>query len=505
MNTSQLLHFAARSYGDRPAISSGDEVKFSYSQMSQRVAALAGGILKRFDLNHGDRVVIAMSNRATYFEVLFGVWHAGLSAVPVNAKLHSKEIEYIATDAGAKLAFVSSDLPNELALAIEGLDTIQQVIDTDSSDYEKLLDEPISAKNADRDDLAWLFYTSGTTGKPKGAKLTHQNLQLMAWSYICDIVPLTESDALLLLGPQSHAAGLIGLSYIAKGANNVLPPSGTFNEDEVLDLVNRVPNLTFFVVPSMLRRILDSSRVSACNMGNIRTIIGGAAPFSAPDIRRTLNVFGEKFTNGYGQGECPCTISAMPQRAYSADLSDVEIVSVGVPRTGTEVCVVDESFSELPPGEIGEIVVRSDIVMQGYWNAPEKTAQALRNDWLLTGDCGAFDHRGRLYLKDRSKDVIISGGTNIYPGEIEAILIEHPLVAEVAVVGAPDTEWGETPIAFVVPESDTNIDTKDLDEACLANLARFKRPKHYEFVTELPRNSIGKVLKTELRKKFEAQ
>jgi long-chain acyl-CoA synthetase len=280
---------------------------------------------------------------------------------------------------------------------------------------------------------------------------------------------------------------------------HVLPESGIFDPDEIAALIDANESLTFFAAPTMLRRLVESPRVAASNLSHVRSILGGAAPFYAEDIRRGIDLFGMRFTNGYGQGECPCTITAMPKRFYTPDIDADRLASVGIARTGVEVRVVDANGAELPPGECGEIIVRSDIVMRGYWNNEAATKQALAGGWLHTGDIGRMDSGGFLWLLDRSKDLIISGGSNIYPREVEDVLLGASGVLEVAVVGEPDPEWGENVIAFVVVRGGYTPEVAALDALCLENLARFKRPKRYVFLDALPRNSTGKVLKTTLR------
>ncbi len=503
MNISVLLRNAARTYGHRPAISVGDELRFTYGELNERAARLAGGLLAMHRLKPGDRVLVAMSNRPIYLEVLFAIWHAGLVAVPVNAKLHPREIAFIAGNCQAALCFATEDHADAIATALiaGGADDpiSTRVVCVDRPEYDKLMREPIAAAESARDDLAWIFYTSGTTGRPKGAMLSHLNLQLMAWSYLCDFDQVTPHDSLLHLGPQSHAAGLLALTHVAKASNHVLPVSGGVDADEIASLIDRYDNLAFFAAPTMLRRMLESKAMENSNIDHVRTIIGGGAPFYAADIRRALKAYGLRFTNGYGQGECPCTITAMPKHLYSLDMSDDDLVSVGIARSGVEVRVVDADDRELPAGEIGEIIVRSAIVMNGYWGNPEASQSAVKNGWLHTGDMGAMDARGLLALKDRSKDLIISGGSNIYPREVEDVLLADKGVAEVAVVGQPDSEWGESVVAFVVCSGAVPPSTAQLDQLCLDNLARYKRPKQYVFVDALPRNNTGKVLKSELR------
>jgi acyl-CoA synthetase (AMP-forming)/AMP-acid ligase II len=443
-----------------------------------------------------------MSNRPEYLEVLFAIWHAGLVAVPINAKLHPKEVEFIVSDCGASLCFVTDDLAAKIEPALKPLACMKKLVCTDSAEYKELFVEPIAEAEIESNQLAWLFYTSGTTGRPKGAMLSHQNLQLMAWSYLCDIDKLTNEDSFLHLGPQSHAAGLLALSHVAKGSHHVLPSSGGFDTSEVAVLIDLYPNISFFVAPTMLHRLIECPRIKKCKLDNLRTIIGGGAPFGPADIRRALQVFGKKFTNGYGQGECPCTIAAMPKYMYSTTLGDDRLSSVGIARTGTEVKVLDAFGDESPFGEVGEIVVKSDIVMSGYWKNPQATADTIVNGWLHTGDLGAMDAEGFLSMKDRSKDLIISGGSNIYPSEVEAILSRDPRVYEVAVVGRPDAEWGEIAVAFIVASISDMPSSDQLDQLCLSHLARYKRPKEYIYVETLPRNSTGKILKNELRSRF---
>lgn len=499
MNITALLNNSAAVFNDHPAVMVGSDVAYTYGQMFTRASKLAGGLTDTLQLKPGDRVALAMSNHPDYFEVLFSVWHAGLVAVPVNAKLHPKEMAYIIDNSGAKVCFSTADiiagnLPDECS----GIETLERIICIDDPDYEKLLSDPVKPKEVGRDDPAWLFYTSGTTGRPKGAMLSHLNLQMMSWSYICDLGPLTEKDTFLLLGPLSHAAGLIALSHIARGCRNILPASGDFDTHEVASLIDDNEWVSFFASPTMLRRMVSCEYVGKSRLENIKSVSGGGAPFFAADVKQILDRFGYTFTNGYGQGECPCTITAMPRHFYSDDMSDEELVSVGIARSGTQVKIVDEDGEELPNGSTGEIAVQSDIVMLGYWNNTQATEQAIKNGWLFTGDMGAFNETGFLTLKGRSKDVIISGGANIYPSEVENVLLTHDAISDVAVIGRHDEEWGEKVVAYIEKKNDMDVSEQELDALCLKNLARFKRPREYKFVDSMPRNSTGKVLKSML-------
>jgi acyl-CoA synthetase (AMP-forming)/AMP-acid ligase II len=289
------------------------------------------------------------------------------------------------------------------------------------------------------------------------------------------------------------------LPHIARASHQILPPSGGFDPGELASLVDANENLTFFLAPTMLRRVVEHPGMARARVENVRTVIGGAAPFTAQDVRAALNLFGPRFTNGYGQGECPCTISMMPKHLYVEALTEEALMSVGVARTGVEISIVDSEGRAVATGAPGEIAVRSDIVMCGYLNRPDATRETIVDGWLRTGDVGVMDERGFLTLKDRSKDVIISGGSNIYPAELETVMLRIPGVTDVAIVGKPDADWGEVPVAFVVAAPESGVTREMLDAICLENLARYKRPKDYIFVDHLPRNSTGKVTKADLR------
>jgi long-chain acyl-CoA synthetase len=463
VNIAQLLLNSARRLPDQPALAVGGNVVMNYSELSKRVLSLSSGLVKKFNLRPGDRVALAMKNCPQYWELLFACWHAGLAAVPMNAKLHAKEFEYIVGNCGAKACFFD---PQEFA----GLDG-----------------EPREPAATGPDDLAWLFYTSGTTGVPKGAMLTHRNLLFATQAYFSDIDKLGPQDAILHPAPLSHGSGLYGLPHFAAGAVNVIPESGGFDAAEIFELLERWPNASFFAAPTMLVRLLASP--AARTPAHLKTITYGGAPMYVADCLRAIDLFGPRLYQLFGQGESPMTITGLPQDFHARK---DRLETCGYARTGVEVKVL----------ESGEIVTRSDCVMAGYWENPEATAQALRGGWLHTGDVGRMDEQGFLTILDRSKDMIISGGSNIYPREIEEVLLRHPAVAECSVVGRPHPEWGEEVVAFIVLFSNAKPTPEELDTLCLENIARFKRPRDYRFVDSLPKNNYGKVLKTELRKRL---
>jgi long-chain acyl-CoA synthetase len=503
VNLAQLLISAARSFHDRPALSIGAKTLFDYGTLGRRAAGLAASLKGGLAQGSGDRVALAMSNCPEYLEILFACWHAGLAVVPMNARLHAGELAFMVEDSNASLIFATEALAQPIAAACPG----KRMIVAGSREYAKLVAaDGHAAEPVGRDDLAWIFYTSGTTGKPKGAMLSHGNLMAMAIRYLADVDMLAEDDALLHLAATSHASGLFALSHVAKGSNNILPESGGYDAEEVGKIIDATPNLTFFVPPTLLRRMTTDEFIQGAKLSNIRTVLVGAAPVSAQELRDGLATFGPTLWHGYGQGESPCTITAMSKRMIAAASIDAaeRLASVGIERTGIEVRIADADDNPVGRGEIGEVLVRGDTVMSGYWNRPRESVETLRGGWLHTGDLGSMDRSGYLMLLDRKKDLIISGGMNIYAREIEDILLTHPGVAEAAVIGVPDAEWGESVAAILVAADGESIDPRSLDRLCLATIARYKRPKRYEFVTELPKNAAGKVLKRELRDTYGA-
>jgi long-chain acyl-CoA synthetase len=470
MNIAQFLLQSARRMPDRPALAVGDRVVATYGELARRAGSLASGLSSRFGLEPGDRVALALRNCPQYWELLFACWHAGLVAVPMNAKLHAKEFDYIVGNCGAKASFF------------------------DAKEFEGISGEPRPPAEVRPDDVAWLFYTSGTTGVPKGAMLTHRNLLFASQAYFADIDRLGPGDAILHAAPLSHGSGLYGLPHFAAGAVNVIPESGGFDAGEIFALMDRWPNASFFAAPTMIVRLLASP--AARRPQTLKTITYGGAPMYVADALRAIDLFGPRLYQLFGQGESPMTITGLSQ-AFHAAKADLD--TCGTARTGVEVKVFGADGRELPPGATGEIVTRSDCVMAGYWENPDATARALKGGWLHTGDVGSLDERGFLTLRDRSKDLIISGGSNIYPREIEEVLLRHPAVAECSVVGRPHEEWGEEVVAFVVLKEGCSAGKDELDGLCLANVARFKRPRDYRFVDALPKNNYGKVLKTALR------
>ena len=510
MNLAVWVERHGRRWPDGPALAEGERVHASWGVFAARVAGAAVGLRDDFALSPGDRVAIVMRNRPEYLEALFAIWHAGLVAVPVNARLHRDEIGYILDHSESTVVVTDADHAGEVESLVGTTASLQAAVVAPGERWDRLTASspmPIVARRPE--DPAWLFYTSGTTGRPKGATLTHRSLLVMSLSYFADIDPVMPEDSILHAAPLSHGSGLYGLPHVARGAVSVVPASGGVDGAEIAALLGRWPGMSLFAAPTMVKRLADDGAVASADLSHLKTIVYGGAPMYLADLEDALAVFGSRLAQIYGQGETPMTITALSKQDH-ADRDHPRwrdrVQSVGVARTDVEVRVVDDDDGDLPAGEVGEVVVRGDVVMTGYWKQPDATAEALRGGWLHTGDVGSFDDDGYLTLRDRSNDLIISGGMNIYPREVEEVLLRHPGVSEVAVIGQPDTEWGEAVVAFVVAvDSAVPPPVEDLDRTCLDQIARFKRPRDYRFVDALPINNYGKVLKRELRDQLRAE
>jgi long-chain acyl-CoA synthetase len=486
---SGLIDGPARWNADGAAIVLGERTVHTWRTLAEAVARRSGALRTSLGVAPGDRVLLFAPNCPEYLEILFSIWHAGAVAIPVNGKLHPLEAAELVERSGATVCFASAELA-------EGLGSHVVVIG-ESDDLELARAESAQPVARSLADDAWIFYTSGTTGRSKGARLTHGNLLAMTAAYYADVDAVGSRDSLIHIVSLSHASGLFSLPFVGRGAAQVLPESERFDVDELRSLVAAGERSTFFVPPTLLRRL------SATPMQRVGRVLVGAAPVSPDDLRQGVAAFGPCVWNGYGQGETPCTITALGADAIDAalrDRDDRRLSSVGVARFATRVEVVDGEDRVVQSGEIGEVVVSGPTVMAGYLDLPEETAETLRGGRLHTGDLGRFDERGFLTLVDRVKDVVITGGYNVYPSEVERVLLGDAAVAEAAVVGVPDDEWGESVVAFVVPREGVEVDTAALDARCLDEIARYKRPRRYVVVEELPRNSAGKIVKNELRR-----
>lgn len=508
MNPAHWLIETARRSPDRPALFKGTDQVATYGKFAQEAAAIGAMLQKHHNICKGDRVALFANNSIEYLIAMYGIWFAGAAVVPINAKLHSKEAAWIIANSGAKLCFTDRKHEQELVADLTGQKTELVDLDSEPFDAMRLSKTTMSPVALSSDDMVWLFYTSGTTGKPKGVMITCANVEAMVDAYLDCVDGVSSEDTACFAAPISHGAGIYNFQHVMIGARHCVPLSGGFDPLEIFQLGKAHGNLHLFAAPTMVKRLVETAKQAREDGEGIRTIVYGGGPMYLADILEAVEVMGDRFVQIYGQGESPMCITVLARTDISCSNHPrwrERLQSVGIAQTGVLIKIADPDGNELPIGETGEILVKGPSVMKGYWNNPEATAVTLRDGWLWTGDMGTKDEDGFLTLMDRSKDLIISGGSNVYPREVEEALLTHPAVKEVSVVGKPDPEWGEIVVAFVCLKNEPSAEEAGLDAHCLERIARFKRPKSYVFVEELPKNNYGKVLKTELRERLKEQ
>lgn len=507
MNSFFFLDKAARQWPDTVAQLQGSE-SWTYREFRQRALAI-GGNLRALGCQPGDRVAFCIANSPRILEVVFGCFAAGLVVVPINARLHVREMAYIVENSGAKVLVHGE----EFAAAIEENRALFANLaarictgpKAGCQPFETLTD-PSSAlaagSEAAPEDICWLFYTSGTTGKPKGAIWTHRIVSRIVMNYLADLHSIQPGEVVLHCAPMSHGSGIIALPAVARGATNAIMEGASFDPVTLLQTVDALGvSHIAFMAPTQINKMLEDADPAAFDLSSLRAITYGGAPIYVDQLKRAIAAFGSVFIQLYGQGESPITITGLGADAHARLLAagDPRLGSAGQTRTDVEAACVDENDNLLPPGKPGEVVVRGEIVMPGYWNNPEASVEALRGGWLHTGDIGYFDEEGYLFLLDRAKDMVISGGNNVYPREVEEVLILHPDIAECVVFGIPDDYWGEAVHAVVVTRTGATLNAEDVIGFCGEHLAGYKKPKAVDFVEALPVSGYGKVLRREIR------
>lgn len=516
MNTIDFLNIATAIVPDRTCVVFEGK-RLSYAEINERANRLANALLK-LGVQKTDRVAILQVNCPQYLESYYATAKTGAIFVPLNFRAKQDELTYMLTNAEASTLFVGERYLDMVNGMRPQLSFVNNYISIDKKSdgflyYEDLVgsappDEVVT--EIDDNDTTILLYTAGTTGRPKGVPLTHNSFSVYVLGNVEPASPdITETN--LLTVPLYHVAGTQALLAAIYGGRT-LAMMRQFETREWLETVQKEKASRAMLVPTMLKWIVDDPDFNKYDLSSLKVITYGAASMPLEVIKKAMEVLpGVRFINAFGQTETASTITALTPEDHNITGTEAEkekklkrlASSIGRPLPDVEMKVIDEEGNELPPGEVGEIVARGPRVMSGYWKDPEKTAQALTKDgWLRTGDMGYRDEDGYFYLAGRADDLIIRGGENISPEEVENVLYSHPKIEEAAVIGIPDPEWGQEPRAIVVLKKGAEATAEEIMEFCRQRLSSFKRPRSVIFVDSLPRNPMGKVLKRVLRQQY---
>ncbi|MDF3854230.1 acyl-CoA synthetase [Paracoccus pantotrophus] len=506
MNLATFLTQAARRDPDGIALVMG-EARWTWGQFEARADALAHALQTRFGLRKGDRVMCQSQNCMEMMQAMFATWRAGGVWVPANFRQTPEEVAWLTESSGATLMFCNAAFPDHAAAC--GVTTLVfgQAgfgLSVQAITAEHMGSRPQVAA-VDRDDPCWFFFTSGTTGRPKASVLTHGQMGFVVTNHLADLMPgLTGDDASLVVAPLSHGAGVHQLTQVARGVKTVLLPTERFDVAQVWDLVRAWRVSTMFTVPTILKLLVEHPATETADTSSLRYVIYAGAPMYRVDQQKALRVLGKVLVQYFGLGECTGNITVLPAHLHEAeDGPTTRIGTCGHARTGIEIQIQDDQGRELPPGQTGEICVIGPAVFAGYYQNPQANAKAFRDGWFRTGDLGHMDEAGFLYITGRESDMFISGGSNVYPREIEEKILTHPAISEVAVLGVPDPLWGE--VGWAVCVAETPVTEEELAAFLAPKLSRYKLPRRFLFWDGLPKSAYGKITKKMIREELEAR
>ncbi len=515
MNLGRLLSHTARLYPGHAALIQGDR-QWTWQEIDRRVDAMVSA-LRQLGLKKGDRILAQSRNNLQMFESCWVAFRLGCVWVPTNFRLTPPEVAYLGASSGAVAMIVEAVFAAHADAVRAVSPQLRHVIRIGEPrageySYESLVQQHLGQLPVERpadvavgyDDPLWLFYTSGTTGKPKAAVLTHGQMAFVVANHLADLIPGTrEQDRSIAVAPLSHGAGIHALMNVARGAATVLLPGEKLEPEEFWQLVERHRVSNLFTVPTIVKMLVEHPAVDRHDHSSLRYLVYAGAPMYRADQKLALRKLGKVLVQYFGLGEVTGCITVLPPEMHSADDSDPDanIGSCGRPRTGMEVAILDAKLQPVKTGEVGEICCRGPAVFNGYHDNPEATEKALRGGWFHTGDLGRMDERGLLYITGRESDMYISGGSNVYPREVEEVLLTHPGVAEAVVIGVPDEKWGESGVAVVVRREGAAA----MDEAALlahleGRCARYRWPRQVFFWDALPKSGYGKVTKNDIRR-----
>jgi acyl-CoA synthetase (AMP-forming)/AMP-acid ligase II len=507
MNLAHFLTQAARRHGDQPGFVWG-ELCLSWGELNRRVDAMAAALVAR-GVGKGARVLVQSKNCNQMFESMFVCFRLGAVWVPANYRQTPDEVAYLAQASGASVMICQNVFPAHAAAALAAAPALAHVIAIGEASFGEAYDSLVSAydgatapvADVEYDTPCWFFFTSGTTGRPKAGVLTHGQMGFVVTNHLCDLMPgMTHEDASLVVAPLSHGAGIHQLVQVARAVKTVLPASDRLEPEEVWSLVERWRITNMFTVPTIVKLLTEHPAVDAHDHSSLRYVIYAGAPMYRADQKHALRKLGPVLVQYFGLGEVTGNITVLPPALHRVeDDPDARIGTCGFERTGVQISIQDDSGRELGPGETGEICVCGLAVFAGYHDNPEANAKAFRNGWFRTGDLGHLDGQGFLFITGRASDMYISGGSNVYPREIEEKLLSHPALAEIAVLGVPDPVWGEIGIAVAVLRPGASLGEAELLAWLEPKLARYKLPRRIIFWDSLPKSAYGKITKKLVR------
>jgi acyl-CoA synthetase (AMP-forming)/AMP-acid ligase II len=510
-NLASLLVHTARHFGERPGLIQGDRA-WTWSALEERVRRAANALAAR-GVRHGDRVLVHSRNCNALFESMWACWRIGAVWVPTNFRLTPPEVAYLAQSSRATAHIFDTGFPDHAAAARDANSAAHLFLgigDGESETWETLVSEigapELEVADVDRDDVCWFFYTSGTTGRPKAAMLTHGQMAFVTVNHLCDLMPdTTEEDVSLVVAPLSHGAGIHAITQVARGAASVLLETERFDCEEAWALVEKHCVSNMFTVPTILTMLTTHPAVDRFNHSSLRYVIYAGAPMYRADQQHALRKLGNVLVQYFGLGEVTGNITVLPPRMHSVeDDPCYPIGSCGFPRTGIDIAILSGDGNRLQANETGEICVRGPAVFAGYFENDEANEKAFAKGWFHTGDLGHFDRRGFLYITGRASDMYISGGSNVYPREVEELLLTHGAVAEACVVGVPHEKWGEAGVAVLVASPGSAVDAAVIMHYLDGKLSRYKLPSRILFWEALPKSGYGKVAKAEVKRLLEA-
>jgi len=511
MNLSHFLTQAARRNPHHIGFVWGEKT-WSWAQMEARVDAMAHALVSEFGVVKGDRILVQSSNNNQMFESMFACFRVGAVWVPTNYRQSPDEVGYLAKASGARGMICASAFPEHAKASREAaaIDFTIAIGQTEfGEDYDAIvarhLGQKVKGEAVDRDDPCWFFFTSGTTGRPKAAVLTHGQMAFVITNHLCDLMPGTGTgDASIVVAPLSHGAGIHQLVQVAHGAKTVLPASEKLDVPAVWALIEKWRVTNAFTVPTILKMLIEDPSVDRFDHSSLRYVIYAGAPMYRADQKRALAKLGPVLVQYFGLGEVTGNITVLPPSFHSAeDGPEARVGTCGFDRTGMEVQIQNDAGEEVEAGETGEICVIGPAVFAGYYNNPDANAKAFRNGWFRTGDLGHRDENGFVYITGRASDMYISGGSNIYPREIEEKILMHPDISETAVLGVPDAVWGEVGVAVCVAREGADIAGIDLKAYLEGKMARYKLPKTVVFWDAMPKSAYGKITKKLIREELE--